>query len=74
MDAKPGSQEGTGSRAERKGVALRRKSTPESGWKKKKRLNKRIGQLKENGKSKEFSIIRQRVRKTAEGDSVVLAH
>ena len=53
---------------------MRRKSTPESGWKKKNRLNKRIGQLKDNGKSKEFSIIRQRERKTAEGDSVVLAH
>lgn len=60
MDANPGSQEGTGSRAERTGVALRRKSTPESGWKKKK--NKGIGQLEENGKSK-FSIIGQRVRK-----------
>lgn len=62
MDADPGSQEGTGSRAERTGVALRRKSTPESGWKKKKK-NKGIGQLEENGKSKEFLIIGQRVRK-----------
>ena len=61
MDANPGSQEGTGSRAERTGVALRRKSTPESGWKKK--TNKGIGQSEENGKSEEFLIIGQRVRK-----------